>query len=57
MSETDKVVAAILAAMLFFVVKEEAKTPAEAVRKYRDCCASLEDAQREAEEEVEKVVA
>ena len=55
MSETEKIVSAILAAMLVLVVKEGAKTPTEAVKKYRDCCASLEHAQREAEKEVEKV--
>ncbi len=49
MSETEKIVAAIMAAALMFVVKEDAKTPVEAVKKYRDCCASLEDAQKELE--------
>ena len=56
MSETDKIVSAILAAMLFFVVKDEAKTPAEAVKKYRACCDCLEVAQGDTEEkEAEKV--
>ena len=57
MTETEKIVAAILAAMLVFVVKEDSKNPVAAVKKYRECCASLEVAQGDAEEEVEKVVA
>ena len=49
MSETEKVVAAILAAMLVLVIKEDARTPAEVVKKYRACCDSLEDTQKEVE--------
>ena len=31
--------------MLLFVEKEEAKTPIEAVKKYRDCYDCIKDAQ------------
>ena len=50
MSETEKIVAAILAAMLVLVVKEDAMTPVAAVKKYRACCDSLEAAKKEPQE-------